>query len=137
MTSVMTEELEKATIARCEASRSGFGKQFNAGNSEMCGSYYAVDAVMNPMGSGAGIQRGREACTGFWKHVIETMGAKDFIEWDKGYTVLDGSNVLYTARWKMSILSGTIHNEHWRATEGDAWELVSDVFEVERKFTAE
>lgn len=37
----------------------------------------------------------------------------------------------------MSILSGTIRNEHWRATEGGAWELVSDVFEVERTFTAE
>jgi hypothetical protein len=52
---VLTEEVEKATIVRFEAFRSGFRKQFNAGNSEMCGNYYTVDAVMNPMGSGVGI----------------------------------------------------------------------------------
>ena len=130
----MTEEQCNAVIANASPTIASFIGFFNAGDWEKCGSLYALDAVMNPIGSGVPVTRGRDACAGVWKAVMQDMGCNSLDEWDKKYTVIDENNVLFTAKWKMNKISGTIHSEHWRKMNDVKWELIYDVFEVEAKF---
>ncbi|NMH65112.1 cysteine hydrolase family protein [Shewanella salipaludis] len=102
-------------------------QDFNQGNTQACIARYLPQAQLqvSPFGRFAGI----EAIAGFWQDFAGHRPG-DLIYRNVDIKVLDDSQAILSANWRMNIASGFITKELWIKAADGQWYLAEDDFSV-------
>ena len=100
---------------------------FNSGNAFGCADNYEADAVLQarPIGTFSG----KAEIQKFWQTLIDD-GFKEVEYIDTKLEIIDPTQAILTAGWKMNKAGGIIHKELWVLQNDGTAKLREDYFEV-------
>lgn len=122
-----TDEQQDIVLNAVKHASAEWQRAFNSSDAVGCVALYESDAVMHarPFGTFTGTA----AIQGFWQKIIGD-GFSDVEYIDPSIEVVDETQAILTAGWKMNKARGVIHKEVWVLQNDGTAKLREDDFEA-------